>query len=552
MNPARRLVRPPWLARPRRALRLIPRHWPTTLAWLLVALVLGGCGGAEVPDAIALGIAQAPQNLDPRLATDAASSRVNRLLYTRLVEFDAASRPIPGIARWEQPDPLTYRFTLGADGRDFSDGSRLTAADVVATYRSVLDPATASAHRATLANVAELAVIDDDRLEFRLYTPDPEFPNHLGLGILPAPLLAAGHNFRRAPVGSGPVQLVRWPKPGLLILKRRDDGQRLALVTVRDANVRVMKLLRGEVDLLQNDLPPELIGLLQRRPDVRVQTRPGINYSYLGFNLQDPATGDLRVRQAIAHAIDREAILRYLFQGHARTAEGLFPPEHWAGTADLQPHAHDPERARALLAAAGFGPQRPLRLSLKTSSDPFRLRLASVLQAQLAAAGIEARVQSYDWGTFFGDILAGRFQLYGLTWVGVRTPDIFRYAFHSEAMPPDGANRGRYHNHAVDRLIDAARTQPQPEHAAALYRALQQIIQHDLPYIPLWFEDQVLATRAGIDGYRLASDGNYDGLLGVHRDAAAASARSSTPRGTAKPDAGRTALIQPPAAPRRT
>lgn len=526
MNPVPTIVshRPPTRCHPdpwpaRRSGRWL---WLPSLTLLLLALVLTGCGGSGEPDTIALGIAQAPQNLDPRLATDAASSRVNRLLYTRLVEFDAASRPIPGIAHWEQPDPRTYRFTLGSAGRDFSDGSRLNAADVAATYRSVLDPASASPHRATLANVAALVVLDDDRLEFQLHAPDPEFPNQLGLGILPARLLEAGHNFRRAPVGSGAVRLVRWPKPGLLILERRTDGQRLALVTVRDANVRVMKLLRGEVDLLQNDLPPELIGLLQRRDGIRVQTRPGINYSYLGFNLQDPATGDPRVRQAIAHAIDREAILRYLFQGHARTAEGLFPPEHWAGNADLLPYAHDPAQARTLLAAAGFGLQQPLRLSLKTSSDPFRLRLASVLQAQLAAAGIEARVQSYDWGTFFGDILAGRFQLYGLTWVGVRTPDIFRYAFHSAAMPPEGANRGRYHNAVVDRLIDAARLEPRPEHAAALYRALQQIIHDDLPYIPLWFEDQVLASRGGISGYRLASDGNYDGLLTVRRGAAAA------------------------------
>ncbi len=486
-------------------------------AWLMAPLT--GCGPAAEDDAaLRMALASPPRNLDPRLATDAGSERINRLLYRRLVEFDAAALPVPSLATWEVLDPLHYRFTLGSEGRDFADGTRLVAADVAATFASILDPATASPHRALLGIIAAVRALGPDAVEFDLREPDPLFPAYLGIGILPEALIRAGHPFRTAPVGSGPFALQDWPEPGRLRLTRRRDGRSLELVTVKDPNVRVMKLLRGEVQMLQNDLSPELIGLLERRPGVRLTRGPGVNFSYLGFNLEDPAAADPRVRRALAHALDRDTILRFLFRGGGRPAEGLFPPGHWAANPDLAAFPYDPPAARALLAQAGFGPQRPLRLTLKTSSDPFRVRLATVIQAQWRAIGVELAVESYDWGTFFGDIQAGRFQVYGLTWVAIRTPDIFRYAFGSGAVPPDGANRGRYRSPAADALIAAARAEPDLGRQAVLYRALAILLHEDLPYIPLWYEDQVLATRDGVTGYALAPDGNYDGLEAVDWD----------------------------------
>ncbi|NBC49799.1 MAG: ABC transporter substrate-binding protein [Gammaproteobacteria bacterium] len=484
---------------------------------LLAGLSLIACDAGRDDRAIVLAVAQAPANLDPRLATDATSERVNRLIYARLVELDEAGRPAPGIARWQRLSPRHYRFELSAERKRFSDDQPLTAQDVAATYRSILDDGIASPHRATLALIERIEVLDARRIAFHLSRADPLFPAYLSVGIVPARLIAAGHPLQRSPVGSGPFRFLDWPRPGRLVLERRSDRQRVALVRVKDPNVRVMKLLRGEVDLLQNDLPPELVGLLRQRDAVRVIEAPGVNFSYLGFNLADPVTGDLRVRRAIAHAIDRSAILRWLFNDQGRLAEALLPPEHWAGAIDLQPYAHDPGQARQLLREAGFAAEQPLRLSYKTSSDPFRLRLASVLQAQLAEVGIDLSIQSYDWGTFFGDIKVGRFQLYGLTWVGVRLPDIFRYAFHSASLPPNGANRGRYLNPLADRLIEAARREGELADQVQHYRQLQALLHAELPYVPLWYEDQIAVMRADLAGYRLASDGNYDGLLSVER-----------------------------------
>ena len=489
---------------------------------LLSCALLVACTAEQPDGALRMGLASPPRNLDPRFATDATSERINRLLYRRLTEFDAKSLPIPSLATWKQLSPTHYRFTLGAEGRIFSDGTRLSSEDVAATYASILNPANASPHRALLSIVREILTPDAERVDFLLAEADPLFPAYLGIGILPARLIHAAHRFQDQPVGSGPFRFIDWPDPGRLRLERRHDGKPFELLAVKDPNVRVMKLLRGEIQLLQNDLGPELVGYLRGRPEVRVSVADGVNYSYLGFNLEDPDTGRTEVRRAIAHAIDREAILRFLFQGAGRSAQGMFPPEHWAGAKGLPGPAYDPDRARALLVAAGYDDARPLRLSYKTSSDPFRIRLATVIQDQLRRVGIHVAVKSYDWGTFFGDVKAGRFQLYGLTWVGVRTPDIFRYVFHSASIPPDGANRGRYRAPEADRLIEAARSDPDLTRQALIYRELQVLLLKALPYLPLWYEDQIYASRQEISGYRLAPDGNYDGLVDIELRAAGA------------------------------
>jgi peptide/nickel transport system substrate-binding protein len=489
------------------------------LALSLSLLGLVACGRPGDPDRVRMGLATAPVNLDPRFATDAASARVNRLLYRRLVELGENERPLPGLATWTRPAPDRYLFTLRDDraARTFAHGRHLTMADVQATLEAILEPDTGSPFRTQLALIERMEVVDSERLAIRLYRPDPLFPAYLALEIMPADLLAMAHPFHRHPVGSGPFRLDGWPEPGRLRLRRIRDGLPLELVEVKDPGVRVMKLLRGEIGLLQNDLAPELFGYLRGRAEVRVTTRPGSNFTYLGLNLQDPRLARPGVRKALAHAIDRGAIIRHVLGGAAQPAQALLPPGHWAGAPDLPPLAHDPALARRLLDAEGFGPGRPLALEFKTSTDPFRLRLATIIQSQLAEVGVRLQVRSLDWGTFYGDIKAGRFQIYSLTWVGIHTPDQFRYLFHSTSLPPAGANRGRYRSAAADALIERAERQPDLTAQAEVYRELQRLLLEELPYIPLWYEDQIVAVRSDIRGYSLAADGGYEGLVGVGR-----------------------------------
>ena len=454
--------------------------------------------------AIRFAIAQAPLNLDPRYATDAASERVNRLLYQRLVEFDQHAKPVPGIASWEVLSPTHYRFTLKPDIPNFYHGKALTAEDVKVTYESFTQLMDAP-HAAEYANISEINVVNLKTVEFKLSNPDVHFPSKMIIGILPKDLIEQGHDFTHLPIGNGPFKFDNWD--GDLTIQRVKDGQTIRFLQVKDPTVRVLKLMRGEVDLLQGDLPPELVDYSNKQSDVKVVTTLGTNYSYLGLNMQDPVLGKRKVRQALAYAINRQAIIDKVMVEKTRLATAILPPEHYAGNAALKPYPYRPQLARHLLREAGVN--MPLKLVYKTSTDPQRVRLATILQAQLAKVGVKLEIRSLDWGTFFDEVKKGKFQLYGLTWVGIKTPEIYAKVFASTATPPNGFNRGRYTDRTLDKLL------PTED-----WKAVTDRVHRQLPYIPLWYEGQSAAMRHHITGYQPQADGNWDGLIDVmYKDA---------------------------------
>ncbi len=484
---------------------------------VLALIVLGSACADPAPDAFRFGLAGAPANLDPRFATDATSARINRLLYERLVDFNDTFEPVPALADWEQLSPTHYRFHLKTNEHPFHDGTLLTANDVKATYDFILDADNASPHRAPLTVIDRIAVGDETTVDFFLNRPEPLFPGYLAIGIVPARLIAANHPFHEHPVGSGPFSFQARPDETQLHLLRVRDQQRFEFITVPDPTVRILKLMAGEIDMLQNDLPPELVSYLEHDRMVKVQRQSGTNFSYLGFSFEDAVTRQAFVRRAIAHAINRQEIIEYVLDGAARPAQSLLPPEHWAGAQDLDPITYEPERAQALLRQAGYSREHPAKIVYKTSSDPFRIRLATILQRQLQDVGIDVDLRSYDWGTFYGDVKAGRFQMYSLSWVGIHTPDIFDYVFHSRSIPPHGANRGRFRSALADEFIDHARAAPDLETKQRWYVRLQHHLADALPYVPLWYEDHIFIARREIAGFTMARDGNYDGLAHVRR-----------------------------------
>ena len=475
----------------------------------LLCLLLAGCGPQAAPERppLRVGLAQPVLDIDPRRAADAGSARLARLIVPapgragrRLPaaagggRLAATGRPALALHAARAAPALHGRGAVDGGGR----GGHLPGSARVAGGASPL--------RAELGALLAVDEAAAGQVDFTLSRPDPLFPARLTLGIAPARCAAPASVPPCHYDGSGPFALTELSADRVR-LRRRRDGLAVDFQVVPDPTVRVLKLLRGELDLLQNDLPPELLTYLAGRPGVQLRRAPGSSYHYLGFNLADPVTGDLRVRQAAAYAIDREALVRHLLGGAARLAGSVLPPGHYAA-AKLPQYGHDPARARRLLAQAGHA---QLRLTYKTSTDPLRLRIATAIQAQLAAVGIGVRVQSNEWGSFFGDIRAGRFQLYSLAWVGITQPDVLRQLFHSASLPPAGANRGRFISPPVDALLDAA-AQAQGAEQVALYRQAQRVIHADLPYVPLWYEDNVAVARAGLRGYALRPDGAWDAL----------------------------------------
>ena len=469
--------------------------------WLIVCVFCAGCQRENSHNEINFAIAQAPLNLDPRYATDAASERVNRLIYQPLFDFDAASNPAPLLALRAYTNALEYRISLKKPRAAFHNGAPLNAEDVVATYESVLKLKDSS-HTAEFKNIQSIEALDGDTVLFTLKQADTHFAVKLIIGILPKKLIEQGHDFSHNPIGSGPLKFVSWQNK--LTLERIKDSQIITLQEVKDPTVRVLKLLRGEADLLQGDLPPELVKYLQSQPEISVTTQVGANFSYLGLNMQDPALSNLKVRQAIAHGIDRQAIIDKVMVQNSRIAGAILPPEHYAGNRNLAPYDYSPALSKKLLLEAGI--KLPLKLVYKTSTDPQRVRFATILQAQLAPAGIDLEIRSPDWGTFFEDVKQGNFQLFGLTWVGIKAPEIYSKVFQTSNTPPNGFNRGRYADAELDNLLKNENWQ------AATTR-----VHAELPYIPLWYEGQFAAMRKDIQNYSAKPDGNWDDLVRVNR-----------------------------------
>ena len=479
---------------------------------LMLALLLQLLTACQkTPDQLAdirFAIAQAPLNLDPRYATDAASERVNRLIYQPLVDFDAASQPTPVLAAGVAVSDTEYTFTLQKNVT-FHNGDVLTAQDVKATYDSFLSNSPFylkdSPHSAEFSNIASIKIENNNTVLFTLKQADKHFIEKLIIGILPKNLIESGHDFSRNPVGSGALKFVSWQNN--LTLQRVKDNQIIKLTEVKDPTVRVLKLLRGEVDLLQGDLPPELVKHLQGKAGILVDSGLGANYSYLGLNMQDETLKNLKVRQALAHAIDRQAIIDKVMVSNSRIAGAILPPEHYTNAnKSLIAYEYNPALSKKLLQEAGV--KLPLKLVYKTSTDAQRVRFATIMQAQMAQAGIALEIKSLDWGTFFADVKAGNFQLYGLTWVGIKTPEIYAKAFGSAYFPPNGFNRGRYTDAQLDKLL-------QDEN----WPAATQRIHAQLPYIPLWYEGQFVAMQKNISNYSPKPDGNWDDLAMIERSA---------------------------------
>lgn len=506
---------------------------PALLAAGALALFLSGCGSDPIPPGrnIIVGLDSNPTQFDPRLSQDAVSEQVQRFLFNRLIARDENNRQRLELAEsWERPSPLIHRFRL-RPGVRFHDGALLTSADVKYTFDSIRDPALASPRAAGLRELDRVETPSPDAVVFYLKEPSAAFADSLMVGIVPESARRAGKKFGERPIGTGPFRFKRFDPDERIELTAYPNYfggapkfDRLIFRILPEETVRVLELESGGLSMLQNAFSPDILPRLSANPRLKILRRAGTNFTYLGFNMTDPILGRIKVRRAIAHAIDRRPIIRHILKGLASEADSLLPREHWAHLGGLPSYTYDPALARKLLDEAGLadpdgpGPRPRFSLVYKTSQSELRRRIATVIGDQLRRVGIHLRVRSYEWGTFFGDIRSGNFQLYSLTWVGISDPDIYRYIFHSRFVPPRGLNRGRYNNARVDDLVEAARAASHTEKRAELYAEVQRIIGRELPYVNLWHSVNVAAIDRRVSGYRVYPNEDLISLAGVRLD----------------------------------
>jgi peptide/nickel transport system substrate-binding protein len=490
-------------------------------------LAMLGCSHSRPdPKTIVLLIESSPANLDPRIGTDAQSERIGELLFDSLVRKDGHFNLKSWVAEsWEVRDPLTYVFHL-RKGIRFHDGRSLGARDVKWTIDSMINGTVVSSKTATTSyqHIASMEAPDEQTVIFHMKEPDSGLPWNLSDGAMGIVPYGSDKTFNQHLVGSGPFKLVKNEQDNEVIIVRNDDYwadkpkvERVRFAVVPDTITRVLELRKGSADVEINALTADMVGSLRAERGLIVEQAPGTSVQYLGFNLRDPVLTDVRVRQAIAYSIDVRPVIEYLWHNTVRPVASVIPPVHWAYDSTLHPYLRDVQKAKELLREAGYSTDvgKRIHLVMKTSNaDETSRLLAVILQQQLHDIGIDLEIRTFEFATFYADVVKGAFQMYTLRWVGGanQDPEIFEYILDSKSFAPRRGNRSYYSNPQVDAWIEQARVELDQEKRKQIYSKIQQQALHDLPSLNLWSLDNVVVHTARVKNLHPDPVGNYDFL----------------------------------------
>ena len=520
------------------------------LALLLPGLTLAGCAkrdsaapsagdhvGAPV-DGGTLVYARGHDSvrLDPGHETDGESFKVMDNIYENLVSFaDTTTEIVPELAsRWEiSPDGLTYTFHL-RQGVKFHDGTPLNAAAVVFSldrqrdkkpphpFHSVGGPYTYWQSMSMDDIVADLKATDDSTVVFTLKRRNAPFLANLAMGfasiVSPTANEKYGEDFFKHPTGTGPFRFVEWVKDDHITLEKNPDywGEkphldRVVFRSIPENTVRFLALEEGSVQALDG-LNTELAKRVASEKKAQLLMQPGMNVGYLAMNMDKPPFDKLDVRLAINYAIDRNAIVQSLYGGFGTPAINPMPPTLWGFNKAIQPYPYDPAKAKQLLAQAGFPNGFKTVLWAMNGPRPYMpdpQKIAEAIQSDLKAVGIDAKLQTAEWGTYLDLTQHGRHDMCLMGWTGDNgDPDNFLYVLlDKEATRIPAQNIAFYRSDPLHELLVQAQQESDIAKRTALYEHAQQIVHDDAPWVPLAHMTQLTALDKRVHGYTLNPTG---------------------------------------------
>ena len=480
------------------------------IAFVGGAALLAGCtGGGKTPvDTLVVALGAAPATLDPRFATDATGMRIGDLIFQSLVHVGSDFKPAGDAAESWSVKGHTYTFRLQPD-LTFHNGRPATPEDILfsfTVYQSEKSPFAASL--GLIKNVQ--AHFEGARLIVELelkHLSDKFLINDLPIvKILPkAEVLALGSDFSRRLIGTGAFRFSKIDLNEIRLEGVRAGVKYLKFKVIRDDFTRAQKLLKGEVDLAQAEIPSERVKDFEAQPKrFQVWHYPGLTMTYVLLNFRDPLLRQKAVREALARSLQRDEIIRFKLNGLGQEATSLLTPNNPYYNASLKNPVFALAAAQKVIAELKLKGQR---LTLKTSNQPAAIDNGKVLVNQLSRSGLAVELESYEWATFYADVKKGAFQLATMKWVGTVDPEIYHLAFHSSELPP-GRNRGAYNNPQVDQLLEEADRQENPVRRREIFLKVQQIVQEDIAILPLWYDEQVAIAGKNVLNFKpsLASD----------------------------------------------
>ena len=506
---------------------------------VLVSLLLLPPGCRRRSDAFVIALGDNIRTIDPigSPSVDAASERIRTLIFNSLVKkdenFDYTGELASNIQRSD--DGLTYTFTL-RDGVKFHNGQALTSADVKYTLDLLFS-----------SNFAKSAsFFEGVGTERHSYIKSVGAPDNLTIvvtlirpwvgllsNLVPIPVLPAGsyESQKTHPLGTGPFKFIRYDNVQQVcdveaFADHWEGAPKLQNVRVRvipDMNALQSELQSGRVDIapMPTSLFPDAVRHLENDPNLQVKSFQGSNVVLLTINTASPPLNNVKVRQAIAHAIDRESLISNLLRGFGKIAHSIIPEESWA-YATGQTYSFDPARAKQLLDEAGFpdpdgdGPRmrfaNPVVYKLSGSSIAGR-QYAGVIQNYLKDVGIPVEIQTPELNTLFDELRRGNFQIAYSQWVGGNQDPIFyKDLFATSEIPTQARpsrNRSRYSNVELDKLLDEAVNTFDREKAKDLYRQIQEIVSRDVPVFPLWYQSNIVIARKNVGNIQVNASGDW-------------------------------------------
>ncbi len=473
-----------------------------------------------------------PSNLLPPLSSDSASSEVSKFLFVSLLQYDKDLNLVPYAAEsYEVLDGgLTLRFIL-RKGIYWEDGVEMTAEDVAYTYRMMIDPKTPTAYGGAFRMISSLETPDRYTVIVRYDKPFARALVTWASAIMPRHLLEGTDltqtPYAHKPVGNGPFRFKAWERgtrvtltanPGYFRGRPYLDG--LVFQIIPDLTTMFLELKAGSVDLM--GLTPQQYIYQTESPEIRDAFNKfrylNYSYTYLGYNLERPLFRDKRVRQALAHIIDKKEVITGALLGQGVPVNAPYVPTSWVYNTDIKPYEVDLDKARDLLAKAGWrqdsrGVMRnargePFRFTILTNQgNEQRMKAAVIIQSQLARVGIEARVRTVEWAVFLSRFLhPGRYDAVVMAWTTPLDPDLFD-VWHSSRIEPPGLNFMRYRNAEVDELVVKARETFDLQARKAMYDRVQEILHEEQPYCFLYVPYSLPIVQKRFRGVEIAPAG---------------------------------------------